>query len=241
MIEVNTNNAAVETSGIYSNPLGAINRSWNEAVMNASMESVLTGFGDPRIAKFFEPCADDLVITDDGGESVSVPLKGQYHGIRQGTAFSHNYYAAFSRLTVEPTTEVVLMSAAEVWFLRAEAALRGWTDEDAGTCYRAGVSISFAQWQVSGAEQYLENDASAADYRDPIAPENDIAARCRVSPRWDESRPPRSNSNGSSPKSGSPCIPKAAKLGPSSGGRVIRVCFRCASTIARARASTPRR
>ena len=76
MIEVNTNNAAVETSGIYSNPLGAINRSWNEAVMNASMESVLTGFGDPRIAKFFEPCADDLVITDDGGESVSVPLKG---------------------------------------------------------------------------------------------------------------------------------------------------------------------
>lgn len=55
VIEVNTNNAAVKTSGIYSNPLGAINRSWNEAVMNASMESVLTGFGDPRIAKFFEP------------------------------------------------------------------------------------------------------------------------------------------------------------------------------------------
>ncbi|OKZ05040.1 MAG: hypothetical protein BHV65_00345 [Alistipes sp. 58_9_plus] len=187
VIEVNTNNAAVKTSGIYSNPLGAINRSWNEAVMNASMESVLTGFGDPRIAKFFEPCAEDLVIANDGGESVSVPLKGQYHGVRQGTAFSHNYYAAFSRLTVEPTTEVVLMSAAEVWFLRAEAALRGWTDEDAGTCYRAGVFISFAQWQVSGAEQYLESDASAADYRDPIAPENDIAARCRVSPRWDES------------------------------------------------------
>jgi len=127
VIEVNTNNAAVKTSGIYSNPLGAINRSWNEAVMNASMESVLTGFGDPRIAKFFEPCAEDLVIANDGGESVSVPLKGQYHGVRQGTAFSHNYYAAFSRLTVEPTTEVVLMSAAEVWFLRAEAALRGWT------------------------------------------------------------------------------------------------------------------
>ena len=80
----------------------------------------------------------DLVIANDGGESVSVTLKGQYHGVRQGTAFSHNYYAAFSRLTVEPTTEVVLMSAAEVWFLRAEAALRGWTDEDAGTCYRAG-------------------------------------------------------------------------------------------------------
>lgn len=43
----------------------------------------------------------------------------------RGTAFSHNYYAAFSRLTVEQTTDAVLMTAAEVWFLRAEAALRG--------------------------------------------------------------------------------------------------------------------
>ena len=79
------------------------------------------------------------------------------------------------------------MSAAEGVVSARRSRLAGWTDEDAGTCYRAGVSISFAQWQVSGAEQYLENDASAADYRDPIAPENDIAARCRVSPRWDES------------------------------------------------------
>ena len=186
VIETNTANVSVATSGIYTNPLGAINRSWNEAAMSAPMESILMGYGDPRIAKFFEPCRGDIVVTNEDGASATVHLKGEYHGIRQGTAFSHNYYAAFSRLAVETTTEPMLMSAAEVWFLRAEAALRGWTDEDVETCYRSGVVMSFAQWQVSGAEQYLMTDAPAADYHDPIAPENDIAARCRVSPRWDE-------------------------------------------------------
>lgn len=50
-------NAAVKTSGTYSNPLGEINLNWNEAAMNASMESVLTGYGDPRLPKFSSPAA----------------------------------------------------------------------------------------------------------------------------------------------------------------------------------------
>lgn len=190
VIETNPANAAVSTSGTYTNPLGEINRNWNEAVMNASMESIMVGYGDPRLEKYFEPCKSDLVILDGNGNSVTVPLKGGFHGIRQGTAFSHNYYAAFSRLTVETTTDAVLMTAAEVWFLRAEAALRGWTGEDTETCYRNGVTMSFAQWQASGCEQYLASDAAAIGYSDPVDPENDIAARCRVSPRWDESASP---------------------------------------------------
>ena len=36
-------------------------------------------------------------------------------------------------------TDAILMTPAEVWFLRAEAALRGWSGEDAGTCYEQGV------------------------------------------------------------------------------------------------------
>lgn len=190
VIETNPANAAVSTSGTYTNPLGEINRNWNEAVMNASMESIMVGYGDPRLEKYFEPCKSDLVILDGNGNSVTVPLKGGFHGIRQGTAFSHNYYAAFSRLTVETTTDPVLMTAAEVWFLRAEAALRGWTGEDTETCYRNGVTMSFAQWQASGCEQYLASDAAAVGYSDPVDPGNDIAARCRVSPRWDESASP---------------------------------------------------
>ena len=87
VIETSMENAAVKTSGTYSNPLGEINLNWNEAAMNASMESVLTGYGDPRLEKFFKPCGSDLVIAGDAGDG-TVVLKGQYHGIRQGTGFS---------------------------------------------------------------------------------------------------------------------------------------------------------
>lgn len=38
------------------------------------------------------------------------------------------------------------MTPAEVWFLRAEAALRGWSSESVKDCYEKGVKASFAQW-----------------------------------------------------------------------------------------------
>ncbi len=187
VIEENPSNAAVKTSGTYVNPLGEINRNWNEAVMNASMESILKGYGDPRLGRFFEPCRADLVLPDRSGrDSVRIEIAGAYHGVRQGTCFMHNYYSAFSALTVDAGTDAPLMTAAEVWFLRAEAALRGWTEEDAATCYNRGVVCSFLQWGADGVEEYLVSDRMAADYSDVITPANDIAARCRVSPRWDE-------------------------------------------------------
>lgn len=187
VIEENRSNAAVSASGTYINPLGEINRNWNETVMNASMESILVGYGDPRLEKFFEPCRADVVLPDqEGRDSVRIQISDQYHGVRQGTCFSHNYYSGLSHLTINSDTNAPLMTAAEVWFLRAEAALRGWTAENVQTCYQRGVACSFAQWEAEGSEEYLMCDRLAADFHDVFTSANDIAARCRVSPRWDE-------------------------------------------------------
>ncbi|MDL2244773.1 SusD/RagB family nutrient-binding outer membrane lipoprotein [Parabacteroides sp. OttesenSCG-928-J18] len=177
---------AVSTKGGYSNPLGEINRVWNEAQMNASMESILNGYEDPRRELFFEPCEEDVVYTNADGKEVIVPLKGQYRGIRQGAGYSHLLFANYSKIYVNQTTDPILMTAAEVWFLRAEAALRGWTSESAGDCYRQGVYTSFRQWGAAGADEYLEKDHIGADYVDPFEPINNIEAQCRVSPRWIE-------------------------------------------------------
>lgn len=178
----------VSTDNGYTNPLGEINRVWGEAYMNASMESILNGYDDPRRNVFFEPCPDDVLFADGvGHDSVRVALKGQYRGIRQGTMFAHTFYSALSRVYVNTNTDAILMTAAEVWFLRAEAALRGWTSETAGICYERGVKCSFSQWQVPDAEEYLQRDRLAADFTDAFTPENNIKARCLVSPRWDES------------------------------------------------------
>ena len=173
----------VSTRNGYQNPLGEINRVWGEAFMNASMESILTGYEDPRLELFFEPCAEDVAIPED--ETV-VALRNRYKGIRQGTCFSHFLYASHSRLYVNQSTAPILMTAAEVWFLRAEAALRGWTAEDPGTCYREGVVASFRQWGADGSDDYLQSDRVGADYIDAFDTENNIKARCLVTPKWEE-------------------------------------------------------
>ena len=187
VFEEPTQLVAVTTDEEYSNPLGEINRVWGEVYMNASMESILNGFDDPRREAFFEPCPDDVLLPDrDGRDSVLIPLKGQYRGIRQGTMFAHTLYSALSKIYVNVQTKPILMTAAEVWFLRAEAALRGWTAEDPRICYEQGIRCSFSQWQVAGVETYLQSDCRAADFEDAFTPENNIKARCLVSPRWDD-------------------------------------------------------
>lgn len=175
----------VSTRNGYANPLGEINRVWGEVYMNASMESILNGYEDPRRERYFEPCPEDVTVNDvHGNDSVTVKLKGRYKGIRQGTCFSHTWYASHSKVYVDVSSPAILMTAAEVWFLRAEAALRNWTPEDAGACYRQGVAASFHQWDVSGENDYLQSTRLAADYTDAFDPDNDIKARCRVSPAW---------------------------------------------------------
>jgi len=172
----------------YQNPLGEINRSWYEVQMNASMESILNGYKDPRREVYFEPCVNDVILKDkNGNDSITVALKGTYKGIRQGTGFSHLLYQSHSKIYVNPTSEPVLMTAAEAWFLRAEAALRGWTGESVESCYEMGINASFRQWGATGSvSEYLDNDRIGADYIDAFDPINNIEARCRVSPRWDE-------------------------------------------------------
>jgi hypothetical protein len=44
---------------------------------------------------------------------------------------------------------VVLLSAAEVFLARAEAADRGWTSENMTSLYQAGINASFAQWGLA--------------------------------------------------------------------------------------------
>lgn len=59
VFEAETERVAVSTKSGYTNPLGELNLVWNETYMSASMESILTGYDDPRIAVYFAPCTDE--------------------------------------------------------------------------------------------------------------------------------------------------------------------------------------
>ena len=173
VLEAENELVAVSTQSGYTNPLGELNLVWNETYMSAPMESIMNGYEDPRKAVYFATCQDKAYT-------------GQYRGIRQGTCFSHTSYLGLSKLQTTQKTDAILMTAAEVWFLRAEAALRDWTSENAGTCYERGVTASLRQHGISQTADYLNSDKLAADFVDTYDTENNIKARCTVSPKWIE-------------------------------------------------------
>lgn len=173
VLESATDIIAISTSKGFTNPLGEINRSWKQTSMNANMESILCGYNDPRLPKYFEPATKSI-------------CEGEYRGIRQGTCFTHENYVDLSCLTVNQSTDALLMTAAEVWFLRAEAALRKWTSENVEANYRKGVETSFAQWGATGVDAYLASNSVPRNFVDLLDPTNNIAAVSKISPKWSD-------------------------------------------------------
>lgn len=149
----NTNErAALQHSAklVYYHPLHEIAYSFNagEARMSASMDAYLNGYADPRRAAYFTT-ADD----------------GNYHGVRQGivtTNWTPYTGPKISNLNMNPgSTQIVWMTAAESYFLRAEGALRGWNmGGTAEELYKQGIAVSFVEngLQASQAATYAANN-----------------------------------------------------------------------------------
>jgi hypothetical protein len=161
-------------SPVFTNPIATISGSWLDIRMSADMESILKGYSDPRIASYFD---------------TSVQYPGEYKGVRTGIAISakadHQDFSGIG--AVVNSKEIVLMTTAEAYFLRAEGALRGWNmGGDAETFYKAGIQASFDQRGVSGAATYMtDNVKLPIAYVDPKASENNSPAVNNVTIAWD--------------------------------------------------------
>ncbi|MEQ6119127.1 RagB/SusD family nutrient uptake outer membrane protein [Reichenbachiella sp. MALMAid0571] len=134
----------------YYHPLYDISYNFNdgEARMSASMDSYMNGYEDPRLGAYFTP-------TEDGG----------YHGVRLGietSVWSRYVSDNISNLNVnQSNTEIVWMTGAESYFLRAEGALRGWNmNGTAQEFYEEGISVSFLENNVDGADSYINDSES---------------------------------------------------------------------------------
>jgi len=118
---------------------------WNEFRMSANMESLLKGYQDPRLSKFFQPAV----------------ATGQYTGLRQGMipaeqTLPQNDYSIASNLNESLTpdsmfvTPITVLHSAESWFLRAEGALNGWNmGGNAADFYAKGIEMSLRTWGVN--------------------------------------------------------------------------------------------
>ena len=158
VIESNSGNAVISEPGAR-HPIYTINVEFNDAdtQMGASMDAYLNGFNDPRMFLIAKPAGD-----------------GKLHGVRPGIAPSAwtNYKNTAAKVSAPNAGiyKITWLNAAEVAFLRAEGALKGW--DMGGTAqefYEQGIKLSFEEWGADGAAAYAANTtAKPAEFRDNV-------------------------------------------------------------------------
>lgn len=175
-------NVSLYGSDLY---LAIICFQWNDTRMSAGMESFLVGLKDPRISKYFQPATDASLYTDH----TDYPYKGIRNGAQLNAKSDHTGCSMIAE-SFESIEERPYLTAAEVYFDLAEAALRGWTGAgDAKTNYEAGVRASFAQWGAGGVDAYLADETSKPiNYNDPVysGAINDFTSRSTVTVKWND-------------------------------------------------------
>lgn len=151
VMQANTDNATLKSNlGIsVFNPLKVCWDSYNDVRMGASMESFLTGYNDDRLSKYFQE-------SEYGG----------YHGARLGNyIYNKTAYEKLSSPNVMEDTPVQWMVAAEMYFLRAEGAARGWDmGGDAKSLYEQGIRTSFEHSKASLGNYLTDDTAKPAPF-----------------------------------------------------------------------------
>lgn len=155
---------------------------WDDTRMGAVMESFLLGLKDGRVAKYFQ-----------GPNLAQDPSLAAYayKGIRNGAYINAKIdRVPYSRVSDDFQTVQTRRSitAAEVCFLKAEAALRGWAGAgDAKSNYENGVKLSFADWGAGGVDAYLADATSKPiSYVDPKDAKNNFTPLSNVTVAWNE-------------------------------------------------------
>ena len=176
--------------GGYLNPLGIVgsngkagadNQGWHEVMLNATMECYLKGYEDPRLNKYFLPA---LGGADKGNELFD--FKDTFQGMRQSSRHGDDVaYTKHSECKISSTDPAYIMTYAETCFLRAEAALRNYTNENAEELYKEGVTASFKQWEAGDATAYLNSENIPSSFRDTYDSKRDYTLKTKVSPKWD--------------------------------------------------------
>lgn len=161
------------------NPYYRAEVTWNggEIRLSANVSSYLGGYNDPRLAVYALPA----VYTDNEGNSIGIV--GVRNGIEQ-SSYSMSVYQEYSCTNIKQSDNLLVMSAAEAYFLRAEGALKGWNMGDtAQNLYEQGVQVSMDERGVQIGD-YLSSEAVPADYEDPYYSSRNIAAVSNVTPMW---------------------------------------------------------
>jgi hypothetical protein len=137
--------------------------SYNEYRIAETLVGLLESFDDPRLEFFADPTANSV---NEGNPRI----EGMQNGIVDGPAYEYKGGDAFlSKFNIDyfyfqsNANEGRLMQYAEVEFILAEAAQRGWISSDAQTHYENGVNANFAYWGLDVPADYFSRTGVAYD------------------------------------------------------------------------------
>lgn len=159
------------------NPFYMVCYSYNggETKISADLSSYMNGYQDPRREIY------GVTSTFDESENIT----NGFHGLRVGNEYPIKTGQCYSNVKVEVSSPIMWMNAAEVMFLRAEAALRGWdTEKTPKAYYEAGIRLSFEQLGAKNVEDYLVSTNTPESYKDPLGTYSFSGTPSTISVQW---------------------------------------------------------
>lgn len=151
------------------NALFTIAGSYNDTRMGASIQSYLSGYNDPRLSVYFE-----------GDLTTAVP---------PAIPASANTYDLAALPKVEEFSPTYWFKASEVAFLKAEAAVAGYTvAESPADLYQRGIRLSFEENGIDASlvASYMSGARTPASFTDEQSLYNSTAPS-NVTVAWDNS------------------------------------------------------
>lgn len=157
LIESNGDNALLPSN---DNPYYKASAKWKDLAINATLSAYMVDYKDPRISHYMTESA--YSINDN-----------KYFGVRLGIEYTTTeittYNSKFSRPVYTQNSSLPVYHAAETYFLKAEAALRGWIsggESMAKAYYEQGIQTSMDEYGVAIGD-YLEGTTAPQKYDDP--------------------------------------------------------------------------
>jgi len=116
-----------------------------------TMTALMASVGDGRQNAFGGLTEDQTVSNNDWNQpsSLGVPYGRLRSFVDPWTQNNPGWARVLRGDFRTQSGKVILLSAAEVFLARAEAADRGWTSENMASLYQAGINASFAQWGLA--------------------------------------------------------------------------------------------
>jgi hypothetical protein len=156
LIASNADNAKMNWpgDGIYDNPWAANNRTRDDHRLSDRLMGAMLPYNDPRVPVYAQPTLADPTKYAGMPNALTASEAGNYSltSSRPGRVFysTNRFCAGCTGLTGARFPSFIL-TYAEVSFILAEAAQRGWIAGSAAALYEQGIRASMEQWGVTDA------------------------------------------------------------------------------------------